>query len=182
MNDFTENDCLDFMVGDNAYNLDKNWPKRNNADYSFKKLGGETLRSCYGIGNKMRILNGTVTGDLDGKLIVSEDLQSTVLEFQVQALTPYSDHWPITLKLASRNHGIMYSNNTPKETPRTEASSRNRFTKFLWKPEFKDKFISTMSSFHIQKKLKSLSAEHHSLIDDEISCTVQSNTKISSRT
>ena len=69
----------------------------------------------------MRILNGRVTGDLDGKLtsyqsngastvdygIVSEDLQNTVLGFQVQALTPYSDHCPITLKLASRNRDII---------------------------------------------------------------------------
>ena len=32
--------------------------------YSFNKLGDETLRLC--IGNKVRILNGKVTGDLDG--------------------------------------------------------------------------------------------------------------------
>ena len=181
LNDFIENDCQDFIAADNTYNLDKNWPKRNNADYSFNKLGGETLRLC--IGNKLRILNGRVTGDLDGKLtsyqyngastvdygIVSKDLQSTVLGFQVQALTPYSDHCPITLKLACRNRGIMYRNNTPKEPPRTEASSRNCFTKFLWKAESKDKFISTLSSFNIQNRLKSFSAEHHSSIDDEIS-------------
>ena len=103
MNDFIENDCQDFTATDNAYDLDKNWPKRNNADYSFNKLGDETLRLC--IGNKLRILNGRVTGDLDGKLtsyqyngastvdygIVSEHLQNIVLGFQVQALTPYSD-------------------------------------------------------------------------------------------
>jgi len=63
----------------------------------------------------------------------------------------------------------MYSNNAPKERPKTEASSRNCFTKFLWKPESKDKFISTLSSFNIPNRLKSLSAEHHSSIDDEIS-------------
>jgi len=42
LNDFIENDCEDFIAADNAYNLDKNWPKRNNADYSLNKLGGET--------------------------------------------------------------------------------------------------------------------------------------------
>jgi len=135
------------------------------------------------IGNKLRILNGRFTGDLDGKLtwyqyngvstvdygIVSEDLQNTVLGFQVLALTPYSDHCPITLKLACRNRGIMYSNNAPKEPPRTEASSRNCFTKFLWKPESKHTFISALSSFNIQNRLRSFRAEYHSSIDDEIS-------------
>ena len=126
LNDFIENDCQDFTAADTAYNLDKNWPKRNNANCSFNKLGDETLRLC--IGNKPRLLNGRVTGDLDGKLtsyqyngastvdygIVSEDLQNVVLGFQVQALTPYSDHCPITLQLACRNRDIMYNNNTPK--------------------------------------------------------------------
>ena len=113
---------------------------------SFNKLGDQTLRLC--IGNKLRILNGRVTGDLDGKLtsyqyngastvdygIISEHLQNIVLGFQVQTLTPYSDHCPITLKLACSNRDIMYSTNTPKEPPRTEASSRYCF-KFLWNPK-----------------------------------------------
>ena len=92
-----------------------------------------------------------------------------MLGFQVQALTPYSDHCPITLKLACSNSEMMYSTNTPKEPQRTEASSRYHFTKFLWKPESKDKFISTLSSFNIQNRLKSFNVEHHSAIDDEIS-------------
>ena len=151
-------------VTDNAYDLDKNWPKRNNADYSFNKLGNETLRLC--IGNKLRILNGVSTVDYG---MVSEHLQNIVLGFQAQALTPYSDHCPITLKLACSNREIMYSINTPKEPPRTQASSRYYFTKFLWKPESKDKFISTLSSFNIQNRLKSFNVEDHSSIDDEIS-------------
>ena len=181
MNEFIKNDCRDFTATDNAYDLDKNWPKRNNVDYSFNKLGDETLRLC--IGNKLMILNGRVTGDQDGKLtsyqyngastvdygMVSEHLQNIVLGFQVQALTPYSDHCPITLKLACSNSEIMYSTNTPKEPPRTEASSRYHFTKFLWKAESKDKFISALSSFNIQNRLKSFNVEHHSSIDDEIS-------------
>ena len=85
------NDSQDFTATDNAYNLDKNWPKRNNADYSFSKLGDETLRLC--IRDKLRKLNGRVKSDLDEKLtsyqyngestvdygIVSEHLQKVVL-------------------------------------------------------------------------------------------------------
>ena len=97
--------------------------------------------------------------------IVSEHLQNIVLGFQVQALTPYSDHCPITLKLACSNREIIYSTNTTKEPTRTEASSGYYVNKFLWKPESKDKFIlSTLSSFNIQNRL-----EHHSSTDDEIS-------------
>ena len=73
------------------------------------------------------------------------------------------------LKLACSNREIMYSTNTPKEPPRTEASSRYYFTKFLWKPESKDKFISTLSSFNVRNRLKSFNVEQHSSIDDEIS-------------
>ncbi|KAL9978039.1 hypothetical protein ACROYT_G015516 [Oculina patagonica] len=129
----------------------------------------------------MRISNGRVIGDLDGKLtsyqtngastvdygIVSEDLQDTVLGFQVQALTPYSDHCPITLKLASRNRDII--NNASKNSQRKETFPQNSFTKFLWKLESKDKFISALSRIDIQDKLQSFNTAHHSSIDDEIS-------------
>ena len=156
LNDFVENDCQDFTATDNAYDPDKNWPKRNNADYSFNKLGEETLRLC--IGNKLRILNGRVTGDLDGKLtsyqyngastvdygMVSEHLPNIVLGFQVQALTPYFDHCPVTLKLACSNRENSCTAPTYQKRPsRTEASSRYYFTKLLWKPESKDTFVST---------------------------------------
>ena len=64
--DFIENHCHDFLTTDDAHNLDKNWPKRNNGDHTVNKLGGKILRLC--IGNKLRILNGRVTGGLDSKL------------------------------------------------------------------------------------------------------------------
>ena len=48
LNDLIKNDCQDFTATDNAYKLDKNWPKRNNVDYSFNKLGDEALRLCIG--------------------------------------------------------------------------------------------------------------------------------------
>ena len=31
---YIQHDCQDFMAADSAYNLDKNWPKRNGADYT----------------------------------------------------------------------------------------------------------------------------------------------------
>ena len=40
---------------------------------------------------------------------------------------------------------------------------------FVWKPESKDKFISTLSIFNIQNRRKSFNVERHSSIDDEIS-------------
>jgi len=72
LNDLIENDCFDFLPDDAACNLEKNWPKRNNGDYTANKLGGEVLRLC--IGYKLRILNGRATGDLDGKLTSYQSL------------------------------------------------------------------------------------------------------------
>lgn len=48
LNDFIKSDCQDFLAGNDAYNLDKNWPKRNNGDSIVNKLGGEILRLCIG--------------------------------------------------------------------------------------------------------------------------------------
>lgn len=83
-------------------------------------------------------------------------------------MTPYSDHCPITLKLASPNRDII-NNNASKNHQRKAASPQNSFTKFLWKSESKDKFISALSSIDIQDKLQSFNTVHHSSIDDEIS-------------
>ena len=91
-----------------------------------------------------------------------------MLGFQVQALTPYSNHCPITLKLASRNRDII-NNNASQNPQRKAASPQNSFTKFLWKSESKDKFISAFSSIDIQDKLQSFNTVQHSSIDDEIS-------------
>ena len=181
LNDFIEHDCQDFLVIPDTYNLDKNWPKRNNADYTVNKLGGEILQLC--IANKLRILNGRVTGDLDGKLtlyqstgastvdygIVSEDLQNTILGFQVQPLTPYSDYCPITLKLNSFCRNSISSCITSKETQRKEAPTRNIITKFLWKRDSKDKFISALTSLDFQERLQSFNTQQFHSIDDEIS-------------
>ena len=65
LNDFIENDADDFLTMNNTYIQDKHFPKRNNADYTVNKVGGEILRLC--IGNRLRILNGRLTGDFDGK-------------------------------------------------------------------------------------------------------------------
>ena len=109
LNDFIENDTHGPVLPNDIYHLDEHCPKRNNADYTVNKVGGEILRLC--IGNRLRILNGRLTGDLDGKLtsyqrtgagtvdygIVSEELLKSILGFQVQTLTPYSDHCPISI-------------------------------------------------------------------------------------
>ena len=135
------------------------------------------------IANKIRILNGRVTGDLDGKLtsyqptgtstvdygIVSEDLQNTILGFQVQRLTPYSDHCPITLKLTSFCRNSISSCITSKETQRKEAPTRNILTTFLWKRDSKDKFISALTSLDFQERLQSFNTQQFHSIDDEIS-------------
>ena len=101
LNDFIEKDADDFLTIQNTYNRDTDCPKRNNTDYTINKVGREILRLC--IGNRLRILNGRLTGDLDGKYtcyqtngastvdyaLASEDLIKTILGFQVQALTTY---------------------------------------------------------------------------------------------
>ena len=81
LNDFIERDCQDFLVIPDTYNLDKNWPKRNNADYTVNKLGGEILQLC--IANKLRILNGRVTGDLDGKLTSYQSTGASTVDYGI---------------------------------------------------------------------------------------------------
>ena len=65
LNDFFRNDADDVLTIHNTYNRDKHCLKRNNADYAINKVGREMLRLC--IGNRLRILNGRLTSDLDGK-------------------------------------------------------------------------------------------------------------------
>ena len=82
-------------------------------------------------------MNGRLTGDLDGKLtsyqrteagtvdygIASEELLKSILGFQVQTLTSYSDHCPISVKRPFSKSGSMNdkSNEEPvrqtKKTP-----------------------------------------------------------------
>ena len=171
LNDFIENDADDFLTMNNSYIRDKHFPKRNNADYTVNKVGGEILRLC--IGNRLRILNGRLTGDFDGKYtsyqtngattvdyaIASEDLLKTILGFQVHPLTTYSDHCPISLKLTVSPYSQVINNNTPRQAQKKTESPQNNFTKFLWKTDSKDKFINGLSSPEVQGQIDSFNSE-----------------------
>ena len=144
LNDFIENDTHGPVLPNDIYHLDEHCPKRNNADYTVNKVGGEILRPC--IGNTLRILNGRLTGDLDGKLtsyqrtgagtvdygIASEELLKSILGFQVQTLTPYSDHCPISVKIPFSKSGSMNnkSNKEPvRQTKKTPTVQNTPFAK-----------------------------------------------------
>ena len=154
-----------------------------NADYTVNKVGGEILRLC--IGNRLRILNGRLTGDLDGKLtsyqrtgagtvdygIASEELLKSILGFQVQTLTPYSDHCPISVKIPFSNSGSMNdkSNKEPVRQTKKTPTVQNTPKTFLWKTGSKEKFMRALSSTDIQGQLESFNAKDYPSIDDEIS-------------
>ena len=180
LNDFIENDADDFLTIHSTYNRDTHCPKRNNADYTINKVGREILRLC--IGNRLRILNGRLTGDLDGKYtcyqtngastvdyaLASEALIKKILGFQVQTLTTYSDHCPISLKLTpSRSH--MVKDNVPRQPLCKAAPTQKNFKRFLWKPDSKDKFLNALSNPNVQRLFDSFNSENHESIDDEIS-------------
>ena len=132
LNDFIENDTHGPVLPNDIYHLDEHCPKRNNADYTVNKVGGEILRLC--IENRLRILNGRITGDLDGKLtsyqrtgadtvdygIASEELLKSILRFQVQTLTPYYDHCPISVKIPFSKSGLMNDKSNEEPVRQTE--------------------------------------------------------------
>ena len=171
LNDFIENDADDFLTMNRTYIRDKHFPKRNNIDYIVNKVGGEILR--LRIGNRLRILNGRLTGDFDGKYtsyqtngastvdyaIASEDLLKTILRFQVHLLSTYSDHCPISLKLTVSPYSEVINNNTPRQAQKKTESPQNNFTKFLWKTDSKDKFINRLPSPEVQGQIDSFHSE-----------------------
>jgi len=127
-------------------------------------------------------LNGSLTGDLDGKYtcyqtngastvdyaLASEDFIKTILRFQVQALTTYSDHCPISLKITpSRSH--MVKDNAPRQPLCNVAPTQKNFKNFLWKADSKDKSLSALSNPNVQRLFDSFNSEHHASVDDEIS-------------
>ena len=127
-------------------------------------------------------MNGRLTGDLDGKYtcyqtngastvdyaLPSEDLVKTILGSQVQALTTYSYHCPISLKLtSSRPH--MVEDNAPRQPLCKAVPTQKNFKKFLWKADSKDKFLSALSNPNVQRLFDSFNSEHHASVDDEIS-------------
>ena len=130
----------------------------------------------------MRILNVRLAGDRDGKYtcyktngastvdyaLASENLITTILGFQVQALTTYSDHCPISLKLtSSRSHVVK--DNASRQPLRKTAPTQKNFKKFPWKADSKDKFLSALSNPTVQRLFGSFNSEHHPSVDDKIS-------------
>ena len=108
--------------------------------------------------------NGRLTGDLDGKYtcyqtngastvdyaLASEAPIKKIIGFQVQALTTYSDHCPISLKLTpSRSHTVK--DNAPRQPLCKAAPTQKNFKKFLWKADSKDKFLNALSNPNVQK-------------------------------
>ena len=98
--------------------------------------------------------------------IASEDLLNTTLAFQVQSLTMYSDHCPISLKLIySRSHTVK--DNTFRQPLRKIYLLK--ITLDLWKTDSKTKFINALSSPSVQEQIDYFSSEHYTSVDDEVS-------------
>ena len=97
MDDFIENDADDFLTIHSTYNRDTHCPKRNNVDYTINKVGREILRLC--IGNRLRILIGRLTGDLDGKYTYYQTNGASTVDYALasEALIKKILGFPISL-------------------------------------------------------------------------------------
>ena len=140
MDDFIENDADDFLTIHSTYNRDTHCPKRNNVDYTINKVGREILRLC--IGNRLRILNGRLTGDLDGKYTYYQTNGASTVDYALasEALIKKILGFPISLKLTlSRSH--MVKDNVPRQPLCKAAPTQKNFKIFLWKADSKDKFL-----------------------------------------
>ena len=91
--------------------------------------------------------------------------------FQVQTLTSYSDHCPISVKRPFSKSGAMNdkSNEEPVRQTKKTPTVQNTPKTFLWKTGSKEKFMSALSSTDIQSQLESFNAKNYPSIDDEIS-------------
>ena len=82
----------------------------------------------------------------------SEDLTKTVLGFQAQTVTTYSDHCPISLKLTpSRSH--MVKDNATRQKECKAAPTQKNFKKVSLDGRYdsKDKFLSALSNPNVQR-------------------------------
>lgn len=109
-------------------------------------------------------MNGKLTGHLDGKLtsyqrtgvgtvdygIASKELLKSILRFQVQTLTPYTDHCPISVKIPFSKSGSMKdkSNEEPVRQTKKTPIVQNTPKTFLWKTGSKEKFECTIKHRH----------------------------------
>ena len=168
LNDFIENDIFNPNT-DDTYLTDINWSKRNNSDVIVNKQGKNILDTC--ISHRLRILNGRKIGDFMGKLtcyqssgasavdyaITSHSMWENILSFQVQHLTPYSDHCPISVKLAVNITFRTNQENTncKKEQQKKKGKPRG----FLWTKDSARQFIKALGSKSIQSMIQNQSQE-----------------------
>ena len=120
LNDFIENDTHGLVLPNDICHLDEHFPKRNNPDDTLNKVAGDILQLC--MGNRLRFLNGRLTGNLDGKLTSYQrtELLKSLFRFQVQTLTPYSHHCPISVKIPFSKSGSMSDKSNEKPGRQTK--------------------------------------------------------------
>ena len=166
LNDFIEHDFIDSTNTNDVldiYTTDNHFPKRNNSDIKINELGEKLLKMC--ISNRLRILNGRKTGDLDGKMtsyqssgtstidygIVNEAYWDQIISFQVENLTYYSDHCPISLKL--KTPSFIENKNT-----RIKVNSKTKcITRFIWKQTSAEDFQTALNTEHLTSMMKRFS-------------------------
>lgn len=167
-------DSISPTMDDPNYIVDEKLIKRNNSDISVNKQGKEILNLC--IENKFYILNGRTLGDFEGNFtsyqplgtstidyaIISESLAKNIINFKVDKLTPYSDHCPISLKLAVK-YNIVKQNKT-----KDKISENHKYEKFVWDIESGTNFRNMVQSDSIQSLLNKFIDKTHENIDDEI--------------
>ena len=192
LNDYIENDSFDNQYLDN-YDIDQTFPKRNNSDLKINKLGEEIVQLC--ISNKLRILNGRKTGDLNGKItsyqrlgsstidygIVDEKLWKDILAFEIESLTPYSDHCPISLKLATKLYQPENKNKSKKNKKHVNTNNNHRIG-YTWKNTSGEDFKSALNHDKIKTMFKSfLSNEYESSFEEvkEFNSIILETAKIS---
>lgn len=177
LNDFIDNDSENVGTKIDNYVIDTAFPKRNNSDISVNKQGERILDLC--ISHGLRILNGRTSGDFTGKLscyqhngsstvdytIVSKSLYKHVLGFTVNNLTPYSDHCPISLKLATR--ADLYVTNTFSSQGTTK-NTKQKLTRYVWSENSNVKFLKALETAQIQSSLKKLQQVNTGNIDDTL--------------
>ena len=83
------------------------------------------------------------------------NLQKLILGFEVQHLTPYSDHCPISVKMTNCHESNITGNTISKEKTQNKGTSHNSVTRFRWKPD-KEKFLNTLSYFDTQENFQHL--------------------------
>lgn len=180
LHDYIANDSVDFLdtINNVNYDTDKIFPGRNNSDLKTNKLGEGIIQLC--ISKKLRILNGRKTGDLAGKItsyqpqgvstidygILSEDLWNDIIAFEVQPLTPYSDHCPIAIKLAISDKCINNINRVKK--PKQNKNKRENNIRYVWQNNCEENFKVALRQDDIQGLMATFLSSTFYSADEEV--------------